>query len=868
VENFKENIKNLGKNKIYLIIIGLAAIILATILIYAYSDFSGTEISKIKISNEKPYCGAIGSRSEGWYIGSGSNRPELIRWDNCEGCVAECKLIGTRSEGWYSSCDGERIKYDNCGEKSCYSDSDCRGITIPIGKEEWLIETTFDVIPMMIQSLRDGHNIEAEKISNSELRIIVDAEQMDIEQIEFIKEYEWVKKITKRSQQFCEFPEEECKGPGKCVDKLVNGGCATVWDPVCGCDGKTYSNDCFRNMAGVSKKYDGECEAGDCAQEGESVPVVPGAKKCCPGLKKISCEKPNSNNICPTELCGGASICANCGNGICGSGENKCNCPEDCKEEADCIGDGEILRDLQGKKGDCCSGLHEISSGYRNGVTYCTSEVCGNGECKALENKWNCSKDCGTETDVDTDISEISCDDICKTKGYDYGICRSTVVYLEQEPCQENEKNIGETAGCYVTPGLVGVKKACCCANYDDGNSGNCTDSDGGINQYVKGTTCQPSITDVTRLFCKTDVCDITSQSLKLEGYDPTRSYPIDVDTSLLLEYYCKDGKMMSKHIECENGCKDGACKREAVEPACTDTDGGRDYYKKGTVTLKKISSDGSVVSVKKVEDVCDMHNEANSTDEKATNMLHEYYCNGSEIASESFYCPNGCVDGACVIGDEPYCTNIGSRSEGWVGDGITDIMWDNEIPASMWEDKTPDIMRIGIIWDNCDGCYAVCKAVGTSSEGWYSSGSCETSGKLIKYANCGEAEEDCRDENYGCTPEAIPCCSGLKEVNHCFPEGDDCICATCGSICRPCGNGVCDANENKCNCPEDCKEKETLFADLNCDGNVNLTDSAILLSFWGKDPSGSTSCQSPDINQDGSVNLADFSIIMSQWTK
>ena len=55
--------------------------------------------------------------------------------------------------------------------------------------------------------------------------------------------------------------------------------------------------------------------------------------------------------------------------------------------------------------------------------------------------------------------------------------------------------------------------------------------------------------------------------------------------------------------------------------------------------------------------------------------------------------------------------------------------------------------------------------------------------------------------------------------------------------------------------------------ADLNCDGNVNLTDSAILMSFWGKDPSGPTSCQSPDINQDKAVNLTDFGIMMSQWT-
>ena len=62
-------------------------------------------------------------------------------------------------------------------------------------------------------------------------------------------------------------------------------------------------------------------------------------------------------------------------------------------------------------------------------------------------------------------------------------------------------------------------------------------------------------------------------------------------------------------------------------------------------------------------------------------------------------------------------------------------------------------------------------------------------------------------------------------------------------------------------------KEDLSLSADLNCDGSVNLTDAAILMSFWNKDPSEATSCKSPDINQDGAVNLTDFGIMMSQWT-
>lgn len=76
----------------------------------------------------------------------------------------------------------------------------------------------------------------------------------------------------------------------------------------------------------------GNDAADACIGAGHPVSGGAGDPVCCAGLRPIGCARVNDDGTCP--VCKGRPICAACGNGQCGNGENACNCPADCAKPA------------------------------------------------------------------------------------------------------------------------------------------------------------------------------------------------------------------------------------------------------------------------------------------------------------------------------------------------------------------------------------------------------------------------------------------------------------------------------------------------------------------------------------------------------
>jgi hypothetical protein len=77
-----------------------------------------------------------------------------------------------------------------------------------------------------------------------------------------------------KATEYCS--QASCEAAGQCKSRPTT--CPGMYSPVCGCDNKTYGNECEAHSVGISVQYKGQC-CSDLNQQ--YVKLIAAAKKCC-----------------------------------------------------------------------------------------------------------------------------------------------------------------------------------------------------------------------------------------------------------------------------------------------------------------------------------------------------------------------------------------------------------------------------------------------------------------------------------------------------------------------------------------------------------------------------------------------------------
>jgi eight-cysteine-cluster-containing protein len=496
-------------------------------------------------------------------------------------------------------------------------------------------------------------------------------------------------------------------------------------------------------------------------------------------------------------------------NGVCCIPENKC---ED-HYKSKCYGSHVYWY-------DSCGNLEDKKEYCENG--------CENGHCKEKPKEF-----CGTSTHGPCQTNED-----CMTSGCSGQICQSTSEDALASDCMwtdcYDDEKYGVACTCYE--GSCKWKKA------------ECSDSDDGKSYYTKGETYGmsqsgqgPEIKNwVDYCANDNDLIEFSCRSLTHSDSDPL---------SVWSDYYI-----------CEHGCENGRCIVE-LEQICSDSDGGKNYYEKGTV-----SGSGSVFS-----DHC--NNDG---------TLTEKFCTDSwEISAETVECPGEyvCDGGRCVM--ENTCDDSDAGNDYYVRGLTCDNHEGHRVILTLEEGEKKEVgasetygaiklnsidssdsmsitvynpgggtiknVSIGDMGSYVSFIYHIISldngvlTVYAYPDKYYSDYGCfvdKCSGNYIEEGYCEDdvakktSMYNCLDgcENGACVncagegeqfshvftndyPEQ--CCEGLTEwsvwMDNTISIGSECyetglfLATIPVGTCINCGNQICEDDENPCNCPDDC---------------------------------------------------------------
>ncbi|MFH1786001.1 MAG: hypothetical protein ABH842_06245 [Candidatus Micrarchaeota archaeon] len=230
-------------------------------------------------------------------------------------------------------------------------------------------------------------------------------------------------------------------------------------------------------------------------------------------------------------------------------------------------------------------------------------ESCSNGKCvKNSQQQDTCEDPDGQDADIKgttTKGSESHSDACVSPSRVEEFYCSGDNIVSKEMDCQT---------------GFACTNGAC-----TPSQSSGCTDSDGGDDNYVLGTT-----TGLNGQF--TDYCHTNGNDV--------------------MEYYCDSSdNAQVKQMMCQvtGVCQNGACTTSSPT-TCTETDGGKDELVKGTTT----DSTGSNT------DYC-----------TPFGGLNEYYCDNGQMKSDVLMCSVGtCQNGVCTTSSPATCTETDNQQD------------------------------------------------------------------------------------------------------------------------------------------------------------------------------------------------------------